>query len=320
MEKERVIPFYDFFRFLAITLGCLVGGLYLPLLGIILLIFIPTPTILLIFRQGWNMGLLLVGTVVMFLSLAISGWYGIIFFVLFGGTGLILAYCFDIGCSKEKTIVVGFAVNVLVVACVLIFLNVSSGSNIEKLVSGQIDYNISESVKVYESMKLGKEQIVVLRQSAEVFKTFFLNAYIGLYGAFTILLVLFNFLFSRKILSRLGIMISDTDPFTDLSFPDTWVWGAISGGILWILGSGFWNILGMNLSIISFTVYGLQGIAILFFFINKSHMARMAKWVLLFLFFVQPLLILLVSAIGVFDTWIDFRKVKQRNLLKKLTT
>jgi hypothetical protein len=35
---------------------------------------------------------------------------------------------------------------------------------------------------------------------------------------------------------------------------------------------------------------------------------------------VQPLLIIIVSGVGVFDTWFDFRKLKQKNRLEKLIT
>jgi uncharacterized protein YybS (DUF2232 family) len=319
MDEARSKPIYDFLRFLAITLGCLIGGLYLPLVGIILIIFLPTPPLLLIFRQGWNMGLFLIGIIITFLSFLYSPWYGIIYFVLFGGSALILAYCFDIGYTKEKTLAAGFIVNSLILICFIVIFTLFSGSSLEELLSKQIDYNISESIRVYEAMKLGKEQIAVLRQSAGLFKTFFINAYAGLYGAFTTLVILFNFLFSRKILSRLGIIVPDSSPYTELSFPDKWVWGAIAGGLLWAFGDKTWNILGINLSIIFITVYGIQGFSILFFFINKSHLSRLAKWILLFLFIVQPLLIIVVSGVGVFDTWFDFRKIKQKNFLNKLT-
>lgn len=320
MEKAQTLPLYDFLRFLAITLVCLIGGLYLPLLGILLIIFTPTPLVLLVFRQGWKMGFMLLAFLVILLSMVSSAWYGMVFFVLFGGTGLILAHCFDTGYSKEKTLMMGFAANALIVACFFIILSVFSGSNINELISSQIDYNVAESIRVYEAMKIGKEQIAIFRNSAQVFKGFFLNAYTGLYGAFTTLLVLFNFLFSRKILSRLGIATHDTSPFSELFFPDTWVWGAIAGGLLWAFASDPWNILGMNLSIVFITVYGLQGFSILFFFMKKSPMSRLAKWALAFLLMVQPLLLFLVSAVGVFDTWFDFRKLKQKNRLDELIT
>lgn len=319
MDGAQSKPIYDFFRFLAITLGCLMGGLYLPLVGIILIIFLPTPPLLLIFRQGWNMGLFLVAVIITFLSLLYSPWYGIIYFVLFGGSALSLAYCFDMGYTKEKTLAACFIVNALILICFLFIFTLFSGSNIENFLSKQIDYNITESIRVYEAMKLGKEQIAILRQSAKLFKTFFINAYAGLYGAFTTLIILFNFLFSRKILLRLGIIVPDSSPYTRLSFPDRWVWGSIAGGLLWAFGDNSWNIIGMNLSIFFITVYGVQGVAILFFFINKSHLSRLAKWILLFLFMVQPLLVMLVSGVGVFDTWFDFRKIKQKNFLNKLT-
>jgi len=319
MDEARSKPVYDFLRFLAITLGCLIGGLYLPLVGIILIIFLPTPPLLLIFRQGWNMGLCLIAIIIAFMSLLYSPWYGIVYFVLFGGSALSLAYCFDMGYTKERTLAACFIVNALILICFLIIFTLFSGSNIEAFLSRQIDYIFSEQIKLYKAMKVGKEQIAILRQSGALFKTFVINAYAGLYGAFTTLIVLFNFLFSRKVLSRLGIVVPDTSPYTRLSFPDRWVWGAIAGGLLWAFGDNSWNIIGLNLSIFFITVYGVQGVAILFFFINKSQLSRLAKWFLLFLFMVQPSLIILISGVGVFDTWFDFRKIKQKNFLNKLT-
>lgn len=320
MEKESIASFYDFLRFLGLTLACMLLGFSLPFLGIVLIVFIPTPSILLIFRQGWRMGFLLMGTLVLLLSVLTSPSLGALFFVLFGGTGLIVAYCFDRGYSKETTLFIGIAGDVLLAGFFLFILATFNGLNVNELIAIQIDHNIAESLKLYETMKFGAEQIAVLRQSSEVLKTFFLNSYTGLYGVFATFMVLFNYLFSRNVLKRLGILVSDESPFTEYSFPDMLVWGVILGGGLWTLGGDPLNILGLNLSIFFIAIYGIQGFAILFFYINKTKLSKFAKVVLLFLSAMLPLILLLIALLGVFDTWFDFRKLKQKKLLEKIIT
>jgi len=66
----------------------------------------------------------------------------------------------------------------------------------------------------------------------------------------------------------------------------------------------------LNLFVITAVIYGLQGMAVAVYFLDKKSVP-VFLWVIVFiLIFSQPLLIGLLLGLGLFDTWLDFRKLK----------
>jgi len=67
---------------------------------------------------------------------------------------------------------------------------------------------------------------------------------------------------------------------------------------------------GLNLFVIMLVIYFAQGMSIVTHFL-KARKVPVFLWIALFiLIFAQPLFIGLVAGIGVFDIWVDFRKIR----------
>jgi uncharacterized protein YybS (DUF2232 family) len=58
-------------------------------------------------------------------------------------------------------------------------------------------------------------------------------------------------------------------------------------------------------------IYFFQGIAIVSFYVEKKQFPRLLRVMLYGLIAMQQLLLLLVIAVGFFDTWIDFRRERK---------
>ena len=98
--------------------------------------------------------------------------------------------------------------------------------------------------------------------------------------------------------------------FSGWAIPDQAVWVFIGSGILSFLADNILGAIAMNLFLIALIVYFLQGLAILICFL-ESRNVPFFFWVLIFFVIVfQPLLIGAGIALGIFDTWMDLRKIR----------
>jgi uncharacterized protein YybS (DUF2232 family) len=55
-------------------------------------------------------------------------------------------------------------------------------------------------------------------------------------------------------------------------------------------------------------VFLLQGLAILWFFLDKANLPKLVRWIII-IFVFNPLFTTLVVWLGVLDTWFNFRKL-----------
>jgi uncharacterized protein YybS (DUF2232 family) len=72
-------------------------------------------------------------------------------------------------------------------------------------------------------------------------------------------------------------------------------------------------VLGINGLIVLMTVYFFQGMAITTFFFQKKRFPFILRVFFYGLIVVQQFLLLLVIALGFFDTWLNFRKLGVSN-------
>lgn len=73
------------------------------------------------------------------------------------------------------------------------------------------------------------------------------------------------------------------------------------------------KMLGLNGLLILLVVYFLQGIAVVSYYFEKKRFPRALRLFLYTLIAVQQFVLLLVIGLGIFDMWLNFRKIKTDN-------
>lgn len=96
--------------------------------------------------------------------------------------------------------------------------------------------------------------------------------------------------------------------FSRWSVSELLVWPLIAAGFAVALGDGLIRIIGLNLLVVFLPVYFLQGLAVVSFFFQKKQVSPMLRALGYALIAVLNPMPLIVTAIGVFDMWADFRK------------
>jgi uncharacterized protein YybS (DUF2232 family) len=101
--------------------------------------------------------------------------------------------------------------------------------------------------------------------------------------------------------------------FGDLSrwsAPEWMVWLLLAGGFGLFIPVPAVSDIALNGFIVIAAVYFCQGLAIIGFYFQSLSVPSIVRGIIYFVVFAQPVVAALVSVAGVFDMWIDFRRLK----------
>ena len=97
------------------------------------------------------------------------------------------------------------------------------------------------------------------------------------------------------------------------SAPEWLVWPLLVSGFAWFLPIRAAANIAMNCFVIVVGIYFCQGLAIMAFYFKQLRMPGVARGLIYFVTLAQPLLMAVVGAAGIFDLWVDFRRLKKPN-------
>jgi uncharacterized protein YybS (DUF2232 family) len=126
------------------------------------------------------------------------------------------------------------------------------------------------------------------------------------FNAFTI--VYLNLVVSAGLSAPLGLDGSHVAPLREMAVPAAWIWGLILSGLLYLLKVPYLKWVGLNAGLVFLLAYLLQGYAILSFYLHRTRLPGLFKGLIYALFLMHPLLMILLCAVGLFETWIPFRR------------
>lgn len=295
-------------------------SLQVPLLGMAMSILTPLPVMILSHLWGLRGGGLavLIGTLV--ISTLLTPLLGVIFFTEFGLLGILLYHYlvrkglpWDHGILYSSLIVLGMMTLLVIV------------------------YRMGTALDVVDWMK-GEisETGRALRQLYPVEKTTDQPPWIGSEGFTALVLRIFpaliiltiwlegivNVSLFTRITGRVASgnrRITMRPEFSIWICPDRFIWGGILAGFLIMTRISPLVTIGINTVILLVAVYFLQGLAIVSFFFKKKKAPLGFRVMGYALIGIIQFLPLLVAAMGLFDIWIDFRKLRTRATAYKKT-
>ena len=98
--------------------------------------------------------------------------------------------------------------------------------------------------------------------------------------------------------------------FSEWVVPEQTIWVFIGSCVLSIFPSNVLGFIGINFFLITLVAYFLQGLAILIYFLESRNVPVLFWFLIFFVIVLQPLLIGIGIGLGIFDIWMDLRKVK----------
>ena len=110
-------------------------------------------------------------------------------------------------------------------------------------------------------------------------------------------------------MERRGLSFPDFGHLNHWRAPEPLIWGVIGCGLIMFLPATEIRLIGVNGLLVLLTIYFIQGIAIVSFYFEKKKLPRAFRVVLYMMIAFQQLFLLVIICIGLFDLWINFRKI-----------
>jgi uncharacterized protein YybS (DUF2232 family) len=97
------------------------------------------------------------------------------------------------------------------------------------------------------------------------------------------------------------------------SAPEWLIWPLLVAGFGWFIPLRPVATIALDCFVCIIAVYFCQGLAIMAFYFKQLRMPALARGLIYFVTLAQPVLTAMVGAAGVFDLWVDFRRLRRPN-------
>ena len=184
-------------------------------------------------------------------------------------------------------------------------------TTVKELFEKQIRAHFAQSIETFEAVGENKAEIDNMKAFVEKMVGGFASSYPAFVLIGSLISVMVNYGLLRMVWRRIyGPGLFSESSFAEWICPENLVWSFIAASMALFLGQGIVAEVGMNLFVMIIVVYFVQGMSIVIHFLKARKVPVFLWFILFILIFAQPLLIGLVTGMGVFDMWVDFRKIR----------
>ncbi|TET85189.1 MAG: DUF2232 domain-containing protein [Desulfobacteraceae bacterium] len=303
-------------------LGCvgwgaliLLSSAWIPFFGPFLSLLAPLPFLYYSSKLGTYQGVKLAALATITIGLfarLIGSPQIIIFCIEFSLLGLALSELFKRKLSLGHTIFFGTAFMLLLGIGFLFFLALSKGMGPFEMTLSYLEAQLKATIKVYEEMGMSQGNAGELGAYGKAFMAIILKIYPSLMIIGTGFAVWLNVVVAKPLFRMGNLGYPAFAPTDHWQAPESLVWGVIVAGFALFLTSEGIELLAINALIIIMVIYLFHGLSIVLFFLNKYRVPSWLRIGVYFLIIVQQLFFVALSLAGLFDQWVDFRKIHRR--------
>jgi len=297
---------------IVLTVGLFLSITFVPLVGLFAGLLTPTPAAIAVLRWGFSSAWLvpacsaLFGSLILYL-LGLS--YTIPYLLALVSMGVLIGYGLGRRWSTEK--IVGFSSLIVIglVVFVLVLVFAESGGEVIRLIEEDLRGVLSAAFK-----DMGSSSIEYQGMESKILETVPLIVRImpGVFISSILAISWLNLLVSRRYCRITAGELCLFEELTLWRSPEPLVWLVIAAGLMVIFPLDDLKLVGVNLLIVTGTIYFFQGLAIVAFYFAKWKLPFFAKGLIYILMFLQLFTSIAVAILGLFDIWFDFRKLTKK--------
>ena len=289
------------------TLFCVLDA-YVPVFALVY----PLPIVVLVVRRGIRAGAWATVVTIAATSMFVGPFQGLLVLTKVGIIGITLALCIRKQFSPIKTLAITAIAVAVSMALVVGFNLLIGGFGVEETWN-LMKKSMDSAIEFYRQMGLSESEIsrmeTYLSQLME-------TARIVLPASLFMVVVTvagFNYLMARLILGKLGYKMVDLKPFSKWRLSWHYGWGYVGGLVLVTAGQVAANPLiskiGTNIMSVFSMIFLVQGAAVAWHFFDRYNLRSIARWLIIIFAILNPILLQILSWVGVLDAWLDFRKL-----------
>jgi uncharacterized protein YybS (DUF2232 family) len=292
------------------TLVIFSAAVFMPVVGFVFSLFIPLPVLFYRAKLGRRHGLIVPLVAISVMSLVFGGFtMDIVFFSGLMLLGFVLSEMFEKELSVEMTVLAACSIVLGTGLIGILFYSLVIGKGLHALVSAYVATNLELSLAMYEGIGIPQETIDAISRSLDQIQYVLVRIMPSLAAASTLFVAWTNLIAARPIMLRRGLFIPDFGRLNHWRAPEPLVWGVIGCGLIMLFPATGIRLIGVNGLLVLLTIYFIQGISIVSFYFEKKRLPRTIRVILYTMIAFQQLLLLIIICIGLFDMWINFRKI-----------
>jgi hypothetical protein len=291
---------------------------FVPIGGGLLTALAPFPLIVLAVKYPWRYAMSLIGLEGGLLLLG-GQWQSLAFLGQCGLVVLATSGAIRRGWSISQTLVGSLVLLFGVGALLLAVYSTFVQSPAQPLVTRYFDnvvYVSQEYVRAVEQLQEGEdEQLTALVEALPQLVFMVLPALIVIGHLF---INLFNYILVRRYCRRGQPPLSlDPDDLTYWRASDYLVWIFLASGAALLVPIDLVSTIGLNILLVTLAIYLLQGLAIVLFWGRRLPLPLGVQCLMIAVVFLiaGPLCVIVCTAAGLFDLWVDFRRQRHHPLL-----
>lgn len=305
------------------VLGCLGGAAFLllasawiPFIGPLLSLLTPLPFLYYATRLGLYEGIKLAALVV--LAIGVTAYFAgraqiILFALEFSLIGVGLSELFRRKFSLGQTVLWGTALMSLLGLLSLFFIGLTQNMGPIEMMLNYFHSELNTTVKVYEATDAVSKNAIQLEGYVKAFMAILSKIYPALMIIGTGFALWLNIIIAKPLFRIKGLRYPDFIPMDRWKAPDHLVWGVIVSGFALFFSSKSIEFFAINTLIVILAIYLFHGLSIILFFLNKYHVPSWVRIGIYFLIMIQQLFLAVLTLAGLFDQWVDFRKIHKRS-------
>ncbi|MBC8288657.1 MAG: DUF2232 domain-containing protein [Nitrospinae bacterium] len=287
------------------------GLMVFPPLGALIGILSPFPLIFIYLQRGRQVGIALVALVFAVLLVLVGTNQALLFLAEYALMALMLGELIRMQLPGDRCIAGSALASGFVSMVLLVALLGDQDTSVKEFFEKQVRAHFSQSMEAFKSIGEDEAEVAKMKAFAERAAEGFAAAYPAFLLIGSLIGAAVNYALVRIAWMRLhGPGLFSGRAFSEWICPENLVWGFILSGAALFLGQGMVADAGLNVFLVMLCIYFAQGLSIVVHFLKVRKVPTFFWFVLFILIFVQPLLIGLLAGLGVFDIWVDFRKMR----------
>lgn len=295
-------------RACALAAALFIAGGLIPFFGAFAMLLSPLPILLYAIgrTRAELRGIIAVAAAAALIAIAggLGGAGG--YLLSFGVATVVVAWMLERRRPFEMIVIAG-AGAMLVVTAIASLALFGTPAGIANSVQAQLAAGMAHGQEMYRAM--GMPNALASDTQAEV-----LSVIMRISPALAAMLAGFAILVNLRLFWRWGGKNKLAYPlFADLSkwsAPDWLIWGLIATGFGMLAPIHAVSDIALNGFLVFAAIYFCQGLAIMGFYFQSLSVPVIVRGVIYFITVVQPVVAAVVCVAGVFDMWIDFRRLK----------
>ncbi len=265
---------------------------------------------------GMRYGVKAAGVVVFACCLILAGLVSthamIAFLALYGVGAILLPYFLHRSISWDKVILYTGAVTGCLVAISVLVVTVVNGLSLSAVVNQAVQIWMDEGLALKHTAAMTADQIKEFDQFVQLIRDYLQGAFFGLFIANIIAMQALNLVVFQRV--KVQGEYYKGPSFSRWQTQPQLIWLLIIGGFLQLVPHHVVQTVGWNILLVILPLYFFQGLAVVHYFLRHKNYPRSVKSMLYLLLLVVNPLPVIVTSVGVFDLWIDFRRPRQKQI------